>query len=69
MKKLMVLALAAIFTLGVSAQCPQKKECKKQCPKTECPQKPCKKQKDCKDCKDCKKECKKSDCKKQCPKK
>ena len=55
MKKLVVLALAAIFALSVSAQCPEKKGCKKQCPKTECPQKSCKKDKDCK----------KDDCKKQ----
>ncbi len=75
MKKVMTMALMALFTLSVSAQTPVKRCDKKQC--TECPyQKDCKKdckngQGKCKDCpaknKDCKKQdCKKQDCKKQC---
>ena len=74
MKKVMTMALMALFTLSVSAQTPVKRCDKKQC--TECPyQKDCKKdckndQGKCKDCpaknKDCKKQdCKKQDCKKQ----
>lgn len=69
MKKVMTMALMALFTLSVSAQTPVKRCDKKQC--TECPyQKDCKK--DCKNgqgkCKDCpakNKDCKKQDCKKQ----
>lgn len=54
MKKVMTMALMALFTLSVSAQTPVKRCDKKQC--TECPyQKDCKK--DCKNgqgkCKDC----------------
>lgn len=80
MKKVMTMALMALFTLSVSAQTPVKRCDKKQC--TECLyQKDCKKdckngQGKCKDCpaknKDCKKQdckkqdCKKQDCKKQC---
>lgn len=71
MKKVMTMALMALFTLSVSAQTPVKRCDKKQC--TECPyQKDCKNgQGKCKDCpaknKDCKKQdCKKQDCKKQC---
>lgn len=75
MKKVMTMALMALFTLSLSAQTPVKRCDKKQC--TECPyQKGCKKdckngQGKCKDCpaknKDCKKQdCKKQDCKKQC---
>lgn len=73
MKKVMTMALMALFTLSVSAQTPVKRCDKKQC--TECPyQKDCKKdckngQGKCKDCpaknKDCKKQCG-TPCKKQC---
>lgn len=60
MKKLLALAMTAVFCLGVSAQCPHKKNCQKNCPKCEqCDKKDCKKKcnKDCKDCKNCKKQC------------
>lgn len=60
MKKLLALAMTAVFCLGVSAQCPLKKNCQKNCPKCEqCDKKDCKKKcnKDCKDCKNCKKQC------------
>lgn len=49
MKKLLALAMTAVFCLGVSAQCPLKKNCQKNCPKCE--------QCDKKDCKNCKKQC------------
>lgn len=35
MKKLLALAMTAVFCLGVSAQCPLKKNCQKNCPKCE----------------------------------
>ena len=54
MKKIMMLALTAMFAFTVSAQTPVKKQCCKG-NKTECPQKSCK---DCpQKCKDCKKAC------------
>ena len=56
MKKIMMLALTAMFAFTVSAQTPVKKQCCKG-NKTECPQK----------CKDCPQKCK--DCKKACDKK
>ena len=43
MKKFLTLALMAVFCVSMNAQAPVKKDCKKQCPKTECQQK-----KDCK---------------------
>ncbi len=64
MKKIMMLALTAMFAFTVSAQTPVKKQCCKG-NKTECPQKSCK---DCpQKCKDCPQKCK--DCKKACDKK
>ncbi len=71
MKKIMMLALTAMFAFTVSAQTPVKKQCCKG-NKTECPQKSCKdcpqKCKDCpQKCKDCPQKCK--DCKKACDKK
>lgn len=59
MKKLIILAMTAIFTLSMSAQCPKKEGCcKKQT--TECYQKS--KDKKCKKCKKAKKQ--KKECKK-----
>lgn len=64
MKKIMMLALTAMFAFTVSAQTPVKKQCCKG-NKTECPQKSCK---DCpQKCNDCPQKCK--DCKKACDKK
>ena len=75
MKNLMMLALAAIFSLSMSAQEPQKKQecCKKakteQCDKKKCDKKKCDKKKCDKTCdKKCDKKCDKT-CKKACEKK
>lgn len=65
MKKMMLLALTAIFAISVSAQTPVKKECCKK-DKVECCQKKCDKKCAKKDAKKC---CKKQVCKQECTKK
>lgn len=69
MRKIVLLAMTAIFTLSMSAQCPKKEGCcQKQ--KTECCQKDksdkkcdkCKKAKKCKKTKKCKKVAKQKSC-------